>query len=500
MVVNKHLVKQENAPHCGLRKVSSWSNTQVVTPRSTLKDLNSQNKEGLLPQHESQDIEQICAFTGALDILSFFTPDVLILVHGSAGCSLSYHAQRAWPGCSAGHRPTIYTTGMNQHHVVFGGAKILREALNKLDIKEDGKLIVVLTNCCSYITGENVIDLVEEFTHEVGKDVLSLEVSGCSGSGFRRGGDAAFDLLFGHIAKHYVPLKNKPVCRPSINLFTKRVSGRPAELVDIKEIRRLLNMIGVDINSTFHLGSSLDDLYKVPNADANATLCFTFGRGPLESLHKHFGQPFTPMTYPLGLEATKVWINQVADLLGVNTNFELQKEVIEAGRLIDEVRRKVTGRRAYIWQPGEKGLATAVFAAELGMQVTLFGMTYYLEEQLRPTVELLLERGYNLDLVLAGEYEILMKARELPLEERPLIFMPKKFWKGQCPGVTFNFFNDPLLGLRGIPTLIAEIERALEKADQRDYRLFNRYLINLPPAAGWQVDGDIIADLSPDET
>lgn len=368
-----------------------------------------------------------------------------------------------------------------------------------LDAEDQGKLIVVLTNCCSYITGENVADLVEEFSHTINKDVLSLEVSGCSGSGFRKGADAAFDLLFGYIAKNHVPQKEKPVRRPSINLFSKRMSGRPAELADIREIRRLLDMIGVDINSTFHLGSSMANLANAPDADANATLCFTFGRGPLESLYKHFNQPYTPMTYPLGLEATRIWIGQVAGLLGLNNTFEELPEVAEAGKLIEQLRRRVAGRKAYIWQPGEKGLATAVFAAELGMEAVLFGMTYYLEEQLRPTVELLLERGYNMDLVLAGEYEVLMKAREIPLTERPLIFMPKKFLRGQCPGVTFNFFGDPLMGLRGILTLVTEIERALEKADKQDYRLFNRYLINLPQAAGWHVDGEIIAGLTLEE-
>jgi hypothetical protein len=43
---------------------------------------------------------------------------------------------------------------------------------------------------------------------------------------------------------------------------------------------RLLDMIGVDMNTALHLGGSLDDLQRVPRA--NATLCFTFGRGPLE--------------------------------------------------------------------------------------------------------------------------------------------------------------------------------------------------------------------------
>lgn len=481
---------------CPQRKMKLWkSNKDVISNSSTLSELNSMNKKGLLPLHSNQDIEQVCAFTGALDILTCYAPDVITLVHGSAGCGLSYSASRAWPGCSAKHRPKIYTTGMNQNHVVFGGLSLLREALLKIDDQEEGQLIVVLTNCCSYITGENVSDMVSECSEIMKKDAVSLEVSGCSGSGFRRGADAAYDLLFGYVAN----LAPQPFAtssqRPSINLFTRRVSGRPADLEDIKEMGRLLDMIGVDINRAFHLGCSLDDLLSAPGADANATLCFTFGRGPLESLYKYFKQPFAPMTYPLGLEATKVWIGQVAELLGIENTFDVQPEVVQAAEKIDVLRKKVAGRDAYVWQPGEKGLATAVFAAELGMKVVLFGMSYYLEEQLRPTVELLLKRGYDMELVLAGEYEVLIRAREIPLESRPLIFMPKKFLKGRCPGVTFNMFTDTLMGLAGIDTLVTQVERALETAEKQDYRLFDKYLVNLPQAAGWKVDGDIISGL-----
>ncbi len=468
-----------------------YESKEVKFSHWTLKELNQWNRMGLLPAHESQDIESMCAFFGALDVLTWFAPGVLTLVHGSAGCGLSLAGARAWPGGSATHRPRPLCTAMDAHHVVFGGEERLRQALQEVDTRFAPKLIVVLTNCCSYIIGEDVAGVVQSMAPNLRTDVLNLELAGSCGIGFRQGAYKAFDLLFDYISRTQ-PQPGTDGARPSINLFTKRVSGRPAELSDVEEIRRLLDKIKVNVNAVIRLGTPFEELAAVSRAQANATLCFTFGRGPLESLNRLFGQSYAPMTFPLGLEGTLAWIDQVAKLVGVPNTLPQDPEVAAARKKIDRLREKLAGREAYIWQPGEKGLATAVFTAELGMKPVLLGMSYYLEEQLRPTVEMLLSRGYDIELVLSGKYKVLMQAREIPLERRPLIFMPKKFWLGRCPGVTFNFFTDPLMGLKGIDTLVAEVERALDVADKKDYRLFNRYVEILYQAIDWQVDGEII--------
>ncbi len=452
----------------------------------TLKELNEWNKRGLLPSHETQDIEATCAFFGALDVLSWFQPEVLTLVHGTAGCGLSLSAARAWPGCSAGHRPLPLTTGMDAHDVIHGGVHRLSEALREVDAKYSPKIIVVLTNCCSYIIGDDVAGTVQSVAPDLKARILSLEVAGCTGSGFRRGSDAALDLLFKHVAAK-TPRESIAGGRPRINLFTKRISGRPAELADVEEVKRLLGKINVDVNTVVRLGTTLEQLVALPNAQANATLCFTFGRGPLESLHNVFNQPFAPMTFPLGLEGTLAWVDQVARLLNVPNTLPQDPEVVDARKRLATLRDKLAGRQAYVWQPGEKGLATAVFAAELGMKPVLYGMSYYLEQQMRPTVEMLLDRGYDIDLVLAGKYKLLEKAAEIDFEKRPLVFMPKKFWLGECPKVTFNFFTDTLMGLKGIDTLIKEVEDALNMAEKKDYRLFNRYVETLYKAVDWKV-------------
>jgi nitrogenase molybdenum-cofactor synthesis protein NifE len=475
-----------------------YESKEVKFSHWNLRELNQWNKLGLLPVHHSQDIEQLCAFYGAFDVLNWFDPQIKMLVHGSEGCALGAISSRAYPGASAMHKPKPLSTALTPHEIIHGGEKKLSECLEEIDKKYNAELIVVLTNCCSYLTGEDVPGIINKHRAKLKTDILNLEVSGCSGSGFRKGSDAAMNLIFEHIAGKYgVSKVNKK--RPSINLFTKRVSGRPAEHADIAEIKRLLDRMGVDINVVVWLGTPYEDLMKIKDADANASLCLTFGKGPMESLKTIFGQKYAQTTFPMGLKATLDWLDQIAELVGVKNVWHDDPEVLLMKEKLDKVREKVAGREAYIWQPGEKGLATSVFSIELGMKPTLFGMSYYLEQMLRPTVELLLNRGYDIDLVMSGKYKLLTKAREIDLDSRPLIFMPKKFWLGRCPGVTFNFIADPILGLAGINTLIASVENALQKADHKDYNLFNRYIEILYRAVDWQIEGDVIKNADPND-
>ncbi|NIR48621.1 hypothetical protein GWO43_09295 [candidate division KSB1 bacterium] len=464
--------------------------------RWKLSELVSWNERNLLPTYQNQDIENYCTFHGALDVLSWFAPDVATLVHGSAGCVTSFSSSRAYPNCHE-FRPKPYSTAMNSTDIVYGAEKKLSDSLVEVDRRHHPKVIVVMTNCCSYIIGENRSDAVKKVADKVKADILELEIGGCSGHGFRKGADLAFDLLFNYVAKKVTsPI---PPPEPSINLFTKRVSGRPAENQDVREMSRLLEKIGVRLNTVLRMGASLDDLYRIPNATANMAFCFTLGHAPLVRLNKLFGQPYAPSTFPMGLRGTLRWVDSVAKLVGVKNTLHDDAEVEKYRAKVEELKVRLAGREAYIWQPGDKGLATALFAEDLGLKPYLFNMSYYLQKKLRKTVDYVLENGHDFTAILSGKQEVLLKAREKRHAERPLLFMPKKFWLGELPTVTFNFFVDPVLGFKGIDFLLREVEYALAHAGQKDYRLFNRYIETRFHAVDWKIDGPPMRGIDPDD-
>lgn len=462
------------------RRISVWR----------LSELQQWSKLGLLPSKRNMDIEYYCSFLGAYEIASGFR-DVAVLVHGPSGCVESFQTTRPYPGASAQHKPKPLSTDMRLKDVVYGAGEKLSKAIVQTDRELRPALIVVLTNCCADIIGEDVGAAIRKVLSGVRADLIHVESGGCSGNGFRIGADRVFEALFAHVATKPVPPRT---AEPSVNLFTKRLSGRPAEVADVREVQRLLARCGIALNTTVCLGASYDDLRRIPSAHANASFCYLFGDAPMQVLCERFGQRFAKTTFPIGLQGTLDWVRAIASVLGVDAKPLLEDpEVAQYRQKIEEARRRYAGREAFIWAPGEKGLAFARFAAELGMRPCLYSMGYLMAEELRATIDLVLEGGHDFPAVLTGKQDILLSYADRPPAERPILIMPRKFWTGELPTATINPFADSILGLKGIDVLLAGLDRAVATAGRKDYGLFNRFVETRFEAKRWDLDGPAIA-------
>jgi nitrogenase molybdenum-iron protein alpha/beta subunit len=458
-----------------------------------LSELQQWGKLGLLPTKRNMDIEYYCSFLGAYEIASGFQ-GVSVLVHGPSGCVESFQTTRPFPGLSARHKPKVLSTDMRLKDVVYGAAAKLTNAMLQTDRDLHPRLIVVLTNCCADIIGEDVGAAIRRVEGEVKADIINIESGGCSGNGFRVGADKVFEALFAHLATKPASPRT---ARPSVNVFTKRLSGRPAEIADLDELERILAKCGIALNTSICLGASYDDLCRIPAAHANASLCYLFGDGPMKVLNERFGQPYARATFPIGVKGTLEWVQAIAAVLGVDPRplFD-DPEVALYREKIENARRRYAGREAFIWAPGEKGLALARFAAELGMRPCLYSMGYLMAEELRGTIDLLLEAGCDFPAVLTGKQDILLSYADRPFAERPMLIMPRKFWAGELPTATVNPFADSLLGLKGIDALLAIIDRAVARAGRKDYALFNRFVETRFEARRWDLDGPAIAGVT----
>jgi len=82
---------------------------------------------------------------------------------------------------------------------------------------------------------------------------------------------------------------------------------------DVKEIKRLLNDAGVEVNSVISR-CSLEEFRGAPAAELNVVL----GQGTLlaEQMKKEFGLPYLKMDYPYGLDGTSHFVGAISDKLG----------------------------------------------------------------------------------------------------------------------------------------------------------------------------------------
>eukprot|EP01036_Dinobryon_divergens_P016344 gene16344-22152_t len=88
---------------------------------------------------------------------------------------------------------------------------------------------------------------------------------------------------------------------------------------DLREITGLLGQLGIDINVVAPLGATPEDMSRLGNADFNVVLYPEIASVAAQWLMRTFGQPATK-SVPIGSGATRDFINEVAQLAGVDAS------------------------------------------------------------------------------------------------------------------------------------------------------------------------------------
>ena len=144
---------------------------------------------------------------------------------------------------------------------------------------------------------------------------------------------------------------------------------------DVTEVTRLLGRLGIDINVTAPMGARATDIARLGDADFNVVLYPEIAETAARWLEKAIKQPYTK-TIPIGFNATRDFVKEVAELASVDPGEVLQDA--EASRLpwysrsIDST--YLTGKRVYIFGDATHAVAAArVAREELGFDVVGLG-------------------------------------------------------------------------------------------------------------------------------
>lgn len=243
----------------------------------------------------SQFVEQarhVCALGGYQSVLAI--DRAAPILHAGPGCGQKlWRTLGAANGCQGsgyvgGH--SVPCTNIGEKEVIFGGDDRLRDIVGNALKVIDAELFVILTGCTSDIVGDDVNEVARRF-QEQGKPVVAVETGGFKGSN-----------LFGHelvldaiIEQYLQPAAEKEA--GLVNIWSVVPYQDPFWVGNLKEIEKLVSLLGLTPNIVFGPGHGLDALKRVPKAQFNLLVSPWVGLKNVKHLEEKFGTPY--LHYPV---------------------------------------------------------------------------------------------------------------------------------------------------------------------------------------------------------
>lgn len=254
-----------------------------------------------LPERITAQIPRgTCKLFGAIKALSTIRNSV-ILVHGPKGCV--YHINYILG--MRGDRPSeIYTTGLNEHDVIFGAEQKLTAAIEELDRALHPDFLFVLSCCSSGIIGEDVESAARN--SRTGGEVIPISAGGFEGD-FHEGYSETLCQLVRQLARG----PGGAVPR-SVNLVGVLRAGP-----DLAELRLMLGRIGVTVNAVLTADATREELSRLGRAALNIVLCEPSGKEAAGLLEALYGTPYIIEELPIGRNATARFLGRIAGALGL---------------------------------------------------------------------------------------------------------------------------------------------------------------------------------------
>jgi light-independent protochlorophyllide reductase subunit B len=198
--------------------------------------------------------------------------------------------------------------------------------------------------------------------------------------------------------------------RPSCNLLGPTALGfRHRD--DVQEITRLLSVLGIDVKIVAPLGANPADIARLGEADFNVVLYPEIASQAASWLQRSFGQPFT-RTVPIGVNATRDFVKEVAALAGIDATALLSKTQSRMPWYAKSVDSNyLTGKRVFVFGDASHAVAAArVASEELGF--TVVGIGTYSREFAREVREA--AKLYGVEALITDDYlEVEAKVAEL---------------------------------------------------------------------------------------
>jgi nitrogenase molybdenum-iron protein alpha/beta subunit len=228
-------------------------------------------------------------------------------------------------------QPRVPCTWLDGHDYVYGTLEKVTDGLRYIKEHVPCDLITVVNAPGASLIGDDPREICREIFPDI--PAIVLESPGFS-TEYYDGCDTAILELFrqagDRLWKDAVKKGADASHKPTVNILGISIWQKYA-LGDMNEIRRILSLCGIDVNTILCAGCSVDEMRKIPEADLNIVLYPEMGLSGAKWLQQNLGMPYYVCEVPpIGFDATAVFAEEISQLL--KTDCSKVKEEIEVAR------------------------------------------------------------------------------------------------------------------------------------------------------------------------
>lgn len=264
-----------------------------------------------------------CVLGGALATINSL-PSVSPIVHAAQGCGgnlfMSAFAGSGYLGAGYCGGQSASSSNIGESDIVFGGSDRLEQQIHSTFELIDADLFIIATSCMTEIIADDVGGLVSQFA-DSDKALISIETGGFKGNSYN-GYEKVIEGLF----KDYIAKSDQKDCK-LVNIFGVIPAYDPFFRGDLEEIKRVLEKLGLKVNTFFTSDQTIDNVQSAGSAALNIVFSRVYGVLQTEIIEQTHGIPYLVADLPIGAEATKEFVLEVSKHIEIEN--ELVNELLE---------------------------------------------------------------------------------------------------------------------------------------------------------------------------
>ena len=252
-----------------------------------------------------------CALYGAAQTVLGVT-GCCVLSHSPQGCFQLVDTAFEWQDADYTETLTLCTK-LCEDEIVYGGEEVLARTI--LEAQElDVPIMFVLTACGPEIVGDDIVAVSEDISSQVSFQVVPVQCAGFQGDQNR-----GIDIALEAILRHAVPNDRGGSRVPrSLCLVAPHANANPTWMGDLAWVKGVLAELGATVLATLSHDTPLEDLGRIPMAEACITLSHDAGQKAADLLAADYGieQWCRGMPLPIGFTNTRNWLLELGRRLG----------------------------------------------------------------------------------------------------------------------------------------------------------------------------------------